>query len=97
MIPQIPIRRRTDGSIDIEIYRQQGLMERRIVITGFVSSLRKIVRPAIAIAMMTTAICSMPGRDGAGWVAPNAHIVVWASPVATAEPATELYALNRGR
>ena len=97
MTTQIPVRRRIDGSINIDFYRQQGLMERRIVMSGFVSGLRKTVRPAIAIAMLTAAICGMPGREGAGWVVPNASVAVWTKPVAAAEPATELYALNSGR
>ena len=28
------IRRRLDGSIDLDFYRRRGLMERRIVMTG---------------------------------------------------------------
>lgn len=97
MTMQTPIRRRTDGSIDIDFYRQQGLMERRLVMTGFVSGLGKIVRPAIAIAMLAGAICTMPGREGAGWVAPNASMAVRGAPPATAEPAAELHALNHAR
>ena len=96
MTMQTPIRRRIDRSNDIDFDRQQSLMERRMVMTGFVMGLRRIVRPAIAIAMVTAAICTMPGRDGAGWKAPSARVAVQGGHLA-AKPATELYALTRGR
>jgi hypothetical protein len=35
------IRRRPDGSIDIDFYRQKGLMERRAYITRFFSGAKK--------------------------------------------------------
>ena len=97
MTMQTPIRHRTDGSIDIDFYRQQVLMERCAVMTGFVDGLRKIVRPAIAVAIIVAAICVMPGRDGTGWTAPSARVVVLDGHLIGPKLATEIYVLNGGR
>jgi len=94
MTLQTPIRRRTNGSIDIDFYRQQGLMERRAVMIGFVEGLRNIARPTIAIAIIVAAISAMPGHDGTGWTALSARVVVQDGHLIVAKPATEIYALN---
>ena len=60
------IRRRLDGSIDIDFYRQKGLMERRAVMTGFFSGVGKVIRPAFVIAIVILAISLMPGPAGTG-------------------------------
>jgi hypothetical protein len=69
------IRRRLDGSIDIDFYRQKGLMERRAVVTGFFSGVGKVIRPAFAIAIVILAISLMPGSAGTGWNAPSATAI----------------------
>jgi hypothetical protein len=94
MTMQTPTRCRTDGSIDTDFYRHQCLMERHSVMTGFVEGLRKIVRPAIAVASIIAAICVMPGRDGTGWTAPSARVVVLDGHLIGPKPTTEIYALN---
>jgi hypothetical protein len=68
------IRRRPDGSIDIDFYRQRGLMERRIVMTGFFKGFGQVVKPLAAVALIITALCAAPSRDGTGWVAPTASV-----------------------
>jgi hypothetical protein len=60
-------RRRLDGSIDIDFYRQRGLTERRVVMARFFKGLIKLGRPLAAVAVMIFAISMMPSRDGTGW------------------------------
>jgi len=66
------IRRRHDGSIDIDFYRQQGLMERRAVMTNFFSGAKKLAKPLAAAAVLVGALYLAPTRDGAGWNGPTA-------------------------
>ncbi len=66
------IRRRHDGSIDIDFYRQQGLTERRAVMTNFFGSATKLLKPLVAAAVLAGALCLAPARDGAGWNGPIA-------------------------
>jgi hypothetical protein len=47
---QQDIRRRLDGSIDIDFYRQRGLMERRTVMRGFFRRFGQVVKPLAAVA-----------------------------------------------
>jgi hypothetical protein len=43
------MRRHFDGSIDIDFYRQQVLMERRIVMTGFFKGFGPVVKPLVGV------------------------------------------------
>ncbi len=61
MTPQHPTIRRLDGSIDIDVYRQKGLMERRVVMTGFFKSAG---RPLAAAALVMVALYAVSPRDG---------------------------------
>jgi hypothetical protein len=70
------IRRRLDGSIDIDFYRQRGLMERRIVMTGFFKRFGQVVKPLAAVTLLAAALCAAPSRNGTGWVAPTASVAV---------------------
>jgi hypothetical protein len=92
------IRRRLDGSIDIDFYRQRGLMERRIVMTGFFKGFGQFVKPLAAVALIAAALYTAPSRDGTGWVAPSAS-VAGSNKVSLAYPTTaaQLYALNAAR
>lgn len=91
-------RRRLDGSIDIDFYRQKGLMERRIVMTGFFNGFSQIVKPLAAAALIAAALFAAPSRDGTGWVAPTAS-VAGSNKVGLIYPTTaaQLYALNAAR
>jgi hypothetical protein len=92
------IRRRLDGSIDIDFYRQRGVMERRIVMSGFFKGFGQIVKPLAAIALIAAALCAAPSRDGTGWVAPTAS-VAGSNKISLAYPTTaaQLYVLNAAR
>jgi hypothetical protein len=61
MTAQQDIRRRIDGSIDIDFYRQKGLMERRVVMTG---SFRNAGKPLAAAALVMIALYAVSPRDG---------------------------------
>ena len=61
MTAQQDIRRRTDGSIDIDFYRQKGLTERRVVMTG---SFRSAGKPLAAAALVMIALYAISPRDG---------------------------------
>jgi len=65
---------RRDGSIDIDVYRQKGLMERRAVMTGFFRGARKLRRPLVAAAALAAALYMAPARDGTGYRTPTAGI-----------------------
>ena len=67
MLEQQQIRRRQDGSIDIDFYRQVGLTERRLVMTDFFRGVKKVHRGVIAVLLMAAAISMAPSRDGTGW------------------------------
>ena len=66
--------RRRDGSIDIDFYRQKGLMERRAVMTGFFKGASKLGRPLVAAAALAAALSMAPARDGTGYRTPTAGI-----------------------
>ena len=53
MIAQRQDIRRLDGSIDIDFYRHKGLMERRAVMTNFLSGARTLVKPLVAVALLS--------------------------------------------
>ena len=59
MTPQHPTIRRLDGSIDIDFYRQKGLMERRVVMTDF---FRSAGRPLAAAALVMVALYAVSPR-----------------------------------
>jgi hypothetical protein len=59
------IRRRLDGSIDIDFYRRKGLMERRAYMTRLFSGAKKLGKPRVAAAVA-------PAYDGTGWNGPSA-------------------------
>jgi hypothetical protein len=63
--------RRRDGMIDIDFYRQKGLMERRIVMTQFFRRLKRICKPVVAAAALAGALYAAPARDGTGWNGPT--------------------------
>lgn len=50
------IHRRLDGSIDIDFYRHKGLMERRLVISGFFEGVGKPLAAATLAAVMLYAV-----------------------------------------
>jgi hypothetical protein len=91
-------RRRLDGAIDIDFYRQRGLMERCIVTTGFFKGFGQIVKPLAAIVLIAAALCAAPSRDGTGWVAPTVS-VAGSNKISLAYPtiAAQLYVLNAAR
>ena len=90
-------RRRLDGSIDVDFYRQRGLMERRVVMTNFVKGAGRLARPLVAVAVLAAALSVTP-RDGAGWNAPTASMTA-PNGMSLVYPATadRRYALNATR
>ena len=60
MLAHPHIHRRTDGSIDIDFYRQQGLMERRIVLTGFMKGIAKLGPPLAVLTAVAVSLYLMP-------------------------------------
>ena len=95
MLEQPHARRRLDGSIDIDFYRQRGLMERRLVMTGFARGVNKVHRGVIAVLLLAAALYLAPSRDGAGWNEASAvtarHNSAFLQPLATA---ARLYAMR---
>lgn len=65
------IRRHRDGCIDIDFYRHKGLMERRAVITNFLSGAKKLGKLLVAAAVLAVGLYMMPVRDGGGWNGPR--------------------------
>jgi len=53
-------RRRTNGTIDYDYYRQEAMMLRQATRTEFVRGLARLIRPAAAIAIIILAISVMP-------------------------------------
>ena len=68
------IRRRLDGSIDIDFYRRKGLMERRAHMTNSFSGVKKLGKPLVAAAVLAGALYMAPARDGTGWNGPNVSV-----------------------
>jgi hypothetical protein len=66
------IRRRFDGSIDIDFYRQRGLMARRAVMTDFFKGMATGRKPLVAAAVIVAALYMSPARDGTRWNGPSA-------------------------
>ena len=67
-------RRRIDGSIDIDFYRQKGLTERRSVMTNLFGGAKKLVKPLVAATIVAGALYMAPTPDGVGWNGPNAGV-----------------------
>ena len=68
MFEQPTIRRRDDGSIDIDFYRQAGLTERHLVMADFSRGrLRGAHRVVFAVIIVGAALYIAAARDGAGW------------------------------
>jgi len=65
------ITRRLDGSIDIDFYRQKGLMERRVVMTDFFRGTVRARKAIVAVAIIAAALYVSPARDGTGWNGPS--------------------------
>jgi hypothetical protein len=61
------IRRRSDGSIDIDFYREAGLTERRLVMIRFARGLMRLHRVVIAVLMLAATFYMAPARDGTCW------------------------------
>lgn len=55
MLDQTAVRRRHDGSIDIDFYRQQGLAERRAIMNHTLRSAGKPGKPFAALAIAIVA------------------------------------------
>jgi hypothetical protein len=67
------VRRRLGGPIDIDFYRQRGLMERRTVMTGFAKglgkkSLGKLGKPLAAALVTVALLYAIAPRDGTAGV-----------------------------
>ena len=71
MTAQDQITRRLDGSIDIDFYRQKGLMERRVVMTDFFRGMVRPRKALVAVAIIAAALYVSPARDGTGWNGPS--------------------------
>jgi len=56
------IHRRIDGSIDIEFYRDRGLMERRAVIKNVFGNVVKVQAAYIVAAIVAAALSIVPSR-----------------------------------
>ena len=69
MLDRTTVRRREDGSIDIDFYRQSGLAERRAVLSSAVRSLEKRGKPfaalTIAAAVLTAVLAGTGSPDPA--------------------------------
>jgi hypothetical protein len=86
------ITRRLDGSIDIDFYRQKGLMERRAVMTDFCRRMVRARKVLVAVAVIAAALYVSPVRDGTGWNGSSASTrqpVMTALPAATPESSPE--------
>ena len=58
------IRRRTNGTIDLDFYRERALMERAAVRRNSFRRAGGLVRPAVAIAALLAAVAVVPGPNG---------------------------------
>lgn len=65
LTPDYLVRRRVDGSIDIDFYRQKGLMERRAVGTHFFKGKSRMKKGLIGAAIVAAALYFALSRDGA--------------------------------
>jgi len=70
-------RRRTNGTIDFDHYRQEARMLRQATRTEFVRGVAKLIRPLVAFAIIGFAIATMPTS------APDPANVVAMSPAIT--------------
>ena len=56
------IRRRDNGTIDIDYYRQRALSARREVMTNFFRGAGRVARPLIAVAVLSLAVYTVAVR-----------------------------------
>lgn len=70
MLDHTTVRRREDGSIDIDFYRQQGLAERRAIFRRTVRSLGKPTRPFAVATIVATVLIAVFGATGTAGPAP---------------------------
>lgn len=70
MLDQTTVRRREDGSIDIDFYRQQGLAERRAVMKRTVRSVGKRATPFAALTVVAAVLSAMFASTGTAGPAP---------------------------
>ena len=70
MLDQNTVRRREDGSIDFDFYRQQGLAERRAVLRRTVRSLGKPSKPFAVATIVAMVLTVMFGTTGTAGLAP---------------------------
>jgi hypothetical protein len=66
MLDQTAVRRRADGSIDVDFYRQQSLAERRAIMSHTIRNAAKAGKPFAAfaiviVAAVLTALFAGPG------------------------------------
>ena len=59
------IRRRTNGTADIDRYRARALSERAGVRTDFFEGMSKLVRPALAAALLTLILFALVNQSPA--------------------------------
>ena len=64
MLDQTTVRRREDGSIDTDFYRQQGLAERRAVMSRAVWSVGKRGVPFAIISVVAAVLSAMFAATG---------------------------------
>lgn len=72
MLDHTRVRRRDDGSIDIDFYRQQGLTERRAVMNRAIRSAASPAKPfaVLAIVIVAAVLSAMYGAAGTASAAP---------------------------
>jgi hypothetical protein len=70
MLDQTTVRRRKDGSIDIDFYRQSGLAERRAVMKRAIGSVGKHGRPFAALMVAAAGLTAAFAGTGSGGPAP---------------------------
>ena len=70
MLDQTTGRRREDGSIDIDFYRQSGLAERRSVMNHAIRSVGKRGRPFAAFTVVAAVLSVMFGVTSTAGPAP---------------------------
>jgi len=67
---QSTVRRREDGSIDIDFYRQRGLAERRAVLKRTIRSFGKRGKPFAAFTIVAAVLTAVFAGTGAASPAP---------------------------
>ena len=70
MLDQTTVRRREDGSIDIDFYRQSGLAERRAVMNRAIRSVGKRGKPFAALTVAAAGLTAVFAGTGTAGPAP---------------------------